>query len=434
MQKSDADQHPDSQSARNTLVTLSIVLIIIIGLLIRLHYIAATPANVRTYDYRGHISYVQFLASTAMLPEPDSCFECWQPPLYYACAAVVFRTALWLGLNPFFQLQLFSLVCMVGFIVAGVLMLRLFFDDPLLVVLGTLMLSLWPSGIVHSGRIGNEPMLYFLYSLGLLFICRWWVLGHRMEFLAASVVAFLATICKATGLLLFGVLIACVFWPFKMPSERKSTEKKDLLVMAVLLIAACSITFLHPPFGPGGDDWLIGNSSQLVPGIMVDNKPINFVRFNPVQFVSEPFVNPGHGASRHDVIQYLLKTSLFASFTFPTQTEGTARALSFILLLILLFLVLSLFGTRKPSIVRFLPIHLSLAALMTAFVFVRYRLPTSANSDFRFIYPAVITFTVLYVAAIGGLIKTKRYFCAWLGVLLVSLFLGLSSFFWLVAT
>jgi hypothetical protein len=433
MQKPDADRHPGNQWVRGSLVDLSIILIIIIGLLIRLHYISASPANVRTHDYRGHISYVQFMASTAMLPQPDSCFECWQPPLYYACAAVVFRTSLELGLNPFFLLQLFSLACMAGFIIAGTLVIRLFFSDPLLVVLGTLVLSLWPSGIVHAGRIGNEPMLYFLYGLGLLFICRWWVLGERRDFLVASVFAFLATICKATGLLVFAVLIACTYWPFGALPGRQPTKKIDQVVVAFLLVAACSITFLHPPFGPGGDDWLIGNSSQLVPEIMVGNKPVNFVRFNPVHFVTEPFVDSGDGASRHNVIHYLLKTSMFGAFAFTSESEGIAKVMSFMLLMILLYLLLSVIGRQRLSMTRFLPIYLSLAALVAAFFFVRYRLPTSANSDFRFIVPATISLTVLYVTAIGGHFAANRGAYAWIGVALMSAFLGLSSFFWLLA-
>ena len=408
MERAGAAPGPKRRLASGGWVNLVVILIVVAGLLIRLHYISATPGNVRTHDYRGHISYVQFLASTGMLPEPDSCFECWQPPLYYACAAVVFRASLDLGLNPYTLLQLLALVCSAGFIIAGVLVVRLYFSSPILVVLGTLVVSLWPSGIVHSGRIGNEPMLYLFYSLGLLFICRWWVLGRRTDFVAAAVLAFLATICKATGLLVFAVLIACTYWPFKTVPARRPTKITDQLALAILVLAACSITFLHPPFGPGDDDWLIGNASHLAPNIMVDNKPVNYVRLDPVRFVTEPFARPGEGASRHDLPHYLLKTSLFGAFTFSPESEGVARAMSFMLLLILVYLLTSLMGGKKITRARFLPVNLSLAALLAAFLFVRFRLPTSANSDFRFIVPAAISLTVLYVTLVEGHFPSNR--------------------------
>ena len=166
---------------------------------------------------------------------------------------------------------------------------------------------------------------------------------------------------------------------------------------------------------------------------MVDNRPVNYVRIDPVRFVAEPFARPGDGASRHDLPHYLLKTSLFGAFTFLPQSEGIARAISFTLLLILVYLLVSMVGDRKFMGARFLPVFFSLAALAAALVFVRYRLPTSANSDYRFIVPATISLTILYVASIDGHFAAERRVIAWIGIGLMGAFLGLSSLFWLLA-
>jgi len=62
--------------------------VLIVGMALRVGLAVVTPATVA---YDDHFTPIRLLLQEGRLPRPDQCWECYQPPLYYAVSAGVFR-------------------------------------------------------------------------------------------------------------------------------------------------------------------------------------------------------------------------------------------------------------------------------------------------------------------------------------------------------
>jgi hypothetical protein len=56
--------------------------------LLAVQYLGVTTPWVRQHDVEGHREYVNYLVSDGILPAVKQGWETWQPPLYYALAAI----------------------------------------------------------------------------------------------------------------------------------------------------------------------------------------------------------------------------------------------------------------------------------------------------------------------------------------------------------
>ncbi len=400
------------------------------ALLIRIFYFSVTPADVRDHDLGDHIGYSEYL-STRWVPPPveyatGGAF--FHPPLYYYTGALVYRaTQLFEPHNKviiYRVQQMLSLAYSMGFVLFGLLILNELLNEyqrrsglntgPIAEVsaiksthsslfwLTGALFAFWPVSIIHSVRIGNDPMLYFLFSASLYFIVRWYRSDAKRHLMLASIIGAAAIVTKANGEILVAVLgVIGLFKMFK--SGEWARYFKMAMAPVLIMFVAVAITV-----GPGlilklegkRDKLYIDNIDGLSKANLVGNTAANYFWFDTKIFITEPYTDPyDDRMGRQYFWNYLGKTGLFGEFKYPgLLSTNMAVICSFFAVLMLLYCVTGIYHMGRQDVAIMAPILLSGFFLWAGVTYMRMTFP--ANIDFRYIVPILITFCGIYSASI----------------------------------
>lgn len=414
------------------------------ALLIRLLYFMVTPGDVRDHDLGDHIGYSEYLTKHWMPPPVDYATggAFFHPPLYYYTGAIVYKATQLVEPNNkvaiFRVQQLLSLVYSMGFVLFGLMILNELLNlyrkpknetesinpthtpeevqeqsgmiarlckslknDSLLWIIGALF-AFWPVAIIHSVRIGNDPMLYCLFTASLYYIVRWYRHDKKRDLMIASIVGAAAILTKANGEILVAVL--GVIGMYKMISTKQwTTYFKMAIVPSVVMLLAVAITV-----GPGlmlkmqgkRDKLYIDNIDGLSKANLVGNTASNYFWFDVKIFITEPFTDPyDDRMGRQFFWNYLGKTGLFGEFKYPSlMSVNTAVSTSFLAVLMFIYMLCGLYHMLREDFKRMAPILLSGFFLWAGVTYMRMTFP--ANIDFRYIVPIIVTFCGLYAVSI----------------------------------
>jgi tetratricopeptide (TPR) repeat protein len=121
------------------------------------------------YDAFAHFTYVWYLAETGRVPLAHQGWEFFQPPLYYAWMAAVWKAAA--GLDPEWRLRLGTLaVALLGLVPAGAaaaLVRRAHPGDRALALLAAGSVLFLPMHLYSAGFVGNESLAAAISGLAL---------------------------------------------------------------------------------------------------------------------------------------------------------------------------------------------------------------------------------------------------------------------------
>ena len=416
------------------------------ALLIRLLYFTVTPGDVREHDLGDHIGYSEYLTQHWMPPPVEYATggAFFHPPLYYYTGAIVYKATQLIEPNNKVAIyrvqQLLSLIYSMGFVLFGLMILnellnlyrkskteaesvvtntqeevqevqeqlgimarlcKSFKEDNLLWIIGALF-AFWPVSIIHSVRIGNDPLLYFLFTASLYYIVRWFRHDQKRDLMIASIVGAAAILTKANGEILVAVL--GVIGLYKMITTKQwATYFKMAIVPCVVMLLAVAITV-----GPGlmlkmqgkRDKLYIDNIDGLSQANLVGNTASNYFWFDVKIFITEPFTDPyDDRMGRQFFWNYLGKTGLFGEFKYPSlMSVNTAVSTSFLAVLMFIYMLCGLYHMIKEDFKRLTPILLSGFFLWAGVTYMRMTFP--ANIDFRYIVPIIVTFCGLYAVSI----------------------------------
>ncbi|MCL4374463.1 glycosyltransferase family 39 protein [Patescibacteria group bacterium] len=411
------------------------------GLLIRLLYLTITPFTVRAHDADAHLQYIQYVANHWRFPAAIQGWEFYQPPLYYLIAAGVDRLAGFLHLPAPLVLQLLSLVFFMAMLVFAYLIIKLAVKSrPIYLALFALVVF-WPSGIIHSVRLGNDVLEYLTITAWLYHLGRWTKQRHLNDLDYAFVWANLALLTKLTGLipLVITGIAYLIHLRFTSIPHRKLTA--NLIVSFVLLATSLMIAFRGQIFT--GSSGLITNTANLNQALRVGNRPINYLSFDPVKFVTQPYTSAWEdNAGRQSFWFYWLKTSLFGEFTFdglilkPLAQWLSALLLILIICIFISFLIIWRFLPKQKTadeglnrLVRlYTPVSLFFIGAAIA-IHVVY--PYACSADFRYVFPIIIPALAIYgihLETVSG-----KFVLVWrrLNLGLIWLMVGLSGWFFI---
>jgi hypothetical protein len=430
----------------------SLKILILSALIIRIVYFAVTPPDVRDHDSPDHEGYIEYLAQYWVPPPLEFATggAFFHPPLYYYTGAIVYKTAKIFEPNNKFTIlrieQVLSLVYSMGFVLFGLLILdqlisaamlsqgvyrpfrassgrepdnrlnansrkelsdvsssnkRQFDAEVLFWIIGSLFVF-WPVAIIHSVRIGNDPMEYFLFTASLYYIGCWYREDKRKDLIIASLIGAAAILTKANGEILVAVL--AVVGIYKMLKSKRYLDyfKLSIAPCCVMLIAV-GITV-----APGAILMLQGKREKLyidnIEGLshanLVGNTASNFLWLDAKTFVTEPFTDPyDDRMGRQFFWNYLGKTGLFGEFKYEgLACINTAVFSSLLLLIMLVYIVLGVYYMTKDDFKRQAVLLLSGFFLWAGITYMRMTFP--ANIDFRYIVPILLTFCSLYALSI----------------------------------
>jgi hypothetical protein len=420
-----------------------LILIFIIGLLLRVLYLNTTQYDIRTHDVDGHIEYIEYIIDHHSLPPGNGGWEFFQPPLYYLFSALIVLPMHSAGADPdmtYFVLQVLSLCLFSIFLIVSILVFEKVAAglkqtskrerDTLLIIMSA-MLVFWPSGIIHSVRIGNDLLLYPLYALGLFFLTRWHDARQLHDLYLATAFACLALVTKVTGAVLLATIGAVLAYEYARARRREkymAACRKAAPILLLMVLVASAVTIMHVMSASGPDgDLLVPNSGGLSSNLRVNNSVENYLWLDAGALISPPFAMPFDDAGgRQHYWNYLLKTSLFGEFRFKQQ-ETIAIALNITAIIMAAYAIAGLLiskGAARETSTGVLTV--SLALLIAASLFLSVREPFVTSRDFRYILPAMISLCALFCTSITGYKQRRMVKLAAAGYWIAGAFILLS--------
>jgi len=416
-------------------------IMILASLFIQLIYLNNTDFTVRSHDIFGHIDYIVYIMKNFKLPAEKQCWQCYQPPLYYIISAFVYGFSTLFNAGKYYSfkiLQLLSVIYSTGFIITGIFILKRTKLNSCFFYLAAGLICFWPGLIVHSSRIGNDSLYYLFYALGLYFLISWYnTKGFNLKFIYLSVLfAVLAFFVKVNALILFTVIFILLLIKFLKSKEKKAFFLRSIPIAAAVLLALLlkfSPSVMSKIYGDK-NDLFIRNSTGLVQANMVDNFAVNYLYFDIESFLIHPYMNPWNNSTgRQWLWNYILKTSVFGEFSFESlPAKNIAMVISFLLIIMTAVFLAGFFinDNLVDSVSFNLPHLLNIILSLLAVIALRIRIPAACGSDFRYILPVIISFTLFLMLFINNL-KTAvlRYFISGL----CALFIIMSALFFLFA-
>lgn len=453
-------------------VSTPIRVLFIVALLIRIAYFSVTPSDVRDHDMGDHIGYTEYLSKNWTLPPVEYATggAFFHPPLYYYTGAIVYKATQLIEPNNkviiYRVQQILSLCYSMGFVLFGLLILQELLNryrkpvslddesindiedqtntiksgltntyytlknDNLFWIIGALF-ALWPVAIVHSVRIGNDPMLYFLVSASLYYIIRWYRYDRHKDLLIASIIGAAAVLTKANGEILIAVL--GVIGLYKM-IKTKNWAYYCKIAIAPCLIMLCAVAITVGPalilkMQGKRDKLYIDNLDGISTANLVGNTAANYLWFDAKIFITEPFADPyDDRMGRQFFWNYIGKTGIVGEFKYPKLISiNTTTICSLLAIFMFIYTIAGMYHMRKIDFKEAAPILLSGFFFWAGVTYMRMTFP--ANIDFRYIVPILITICALYAMSIISFERAGALRMANIGKVLALMFTATGAIF-----
>lgn len=386
--------------------------VMVLGIVVLLAYWCVTPWQLRTHDVGldgGHLGYATWIADRLSLPKASDGWTYYHPPLYYILAALVLRTADLLSISRPEALQIFSLVLWLVFLHAAAACLRLSLRGrECWLLIATTALVLWPSGIIHSIRIGNDVPTYAASALATLCMLRWWKTRRYGPLAGVAIWTAVALGCKTSSIALVATGLLLAGWRILFPDCRGrlraigQTAVLGIGTFAGLALGLASNLY-HYWRGETGN-WLVGNVSGLADGLRV---PVSLKAFLPLDiptFLVTPWISPWDDATgRGNFWNYLLRNSLSGEFSFDGSTQRfIAMAWGILLLTVSALALREIFRVLAgragaTTAYRLRPVLLLIFFWVASLIALRIQAPFSCSNDFRYIVPILIPAVIIGV-------------------------------------
>lgn len=395
---------------------------LIIGLIVCLVYLTHTGPSTRTFDVYeggGHRDYIEYLITHRTTPPPGDGWEYHQPPLYYTLAALSKTLLISPKLYSDTWGQLLALWFWVVFLMASLATLRISLPKKgVALLIASAAVCLWPAGVIHSIRIGNDIPLYTFYALAFYYTVRWWQSRKNNLLLYASLWASLALLTKSNALAAWGVIgVLFLTEAYRLWTHRKVrlNQIRKIRSAFIVLAATFSITMILN-FGDNvmhyldgtSNDWLLSNVSDTIhSGLQVGNKPANYLVFDLATYLQHPFITSWDDKyGRQYFWNFVWRSSLTSEFIFQGQLLNIWGILNGIFLLMMLTGI-ALYAVQQGTLLdartRYRGLYRNLpwiAAVIMPFVLLlayRIKVPLSCNTDFRYVYPVLLPLLYLSV-------------------------------------
>lgn len=386
-------------SNRNLIIIGTLTL----GVLLRLFYFSFTPPEVRSHDLDGHLERLErvTIQEKIVLPTLGHCWQCHHPPLYYLISAQVYKLANWSGLNSptllHRLLQWLALIFSIGFLILGLLAVKRLITNDSWLAIAALTLSLWPSAILHSVRIGNDSLLYLFYAFSFFFLIRWWQDQKIVDLSLAFLGGILATLTKLNGLVILGLVgLFSLTYLFKLLRQRNYRSIIYLAILYLLTTITLGIVLYQPLLNNTAAPKLVNTPTE---NLRVSNQLANLATIDLPALIKNGGINPYQDESgRQYFLNTLLETALFGEFGIINpinQRLALTAGIFFILLIIFNLIGFCLYYREGAKDHDFILLVITAAALVLAAAAFRALYPFAPSADFRYILPILLSLAPL---------------------------------------
>lgn len=366
---------------------------LVIGIVLRLLYVFATPSWSHSYDWLGHREYITHMLHTWSIPAAQAGWETFQPPLYYfLCAGMLRLESLLFGVQYLEHLQALSLVLSV---VTLIIAWRIGEENvegktQKLMFLG--IVATFPGLIYFSSQITNDGLMTMLTFAWFLVLLRWHRSPSWQMWTLASAIVGVTLLTKSTGVLLVPIQALTAI------SVHHRSWKQTILrwcsLLLVLGVIAGWLLFLR--FVVQGETSIVGNIHKLSEKTLMENTAQNLLLFSPFHILRFPFVNEVTFTTTRTqyFLEYFLRASLFGSFAFP-QILQVCMLLLISAETMLLLLIAGIAGILKRWRSD-APMFWCLLILFAGVIAFRLTYPMTSNQHFRFV-PLIVAPVAYFV-------------------------------------
>lgn len=427
-------------------------LMFIVGIVASLIYLLHTDPRTRTFDVYeggGHRDYIHYLINERAPPPPGEGWEYHQPPLYYLIAAVANAGIAPADLHSDYWGQLLALWFWCIFLVASLGTLnRSLGKRGWALLLASISVCLWPAGLIHSIRIGNDVPLYAFYALAFYYCVVWWKSRASNDLFWAAIWASAALLTKSNALAIWGVIgILYLVESYRLFSKPANPLARKKIITNFVILAVCFVVTLALNFGDNiwhylegrSEDWLLSNVSTTINArLRVANEPFNYLVFDLATFLKYPFISTWDDIyGRQYFWNFVWRSALSSEFSFRGEALAVWGSVNGVLLLIMLAGI-CLYGIQQQTLLtrgeihralmRNLPWYLALVLPFLLLLAYRIKVPLSCNTDFRYIYPVLLPLLFFSALAWRAQPQLKCARAMALGAPLIAL----SSWLWLI--
>lgn len=264
-----------------------ITLIVLSGAFMRVFLgIYSPPTN----SFDDHLEPISHYINNNERPLPNTCWECYQPPLYYVLSAAVFKSTFAITKSYFYSWKFVQFINIIfsilNLIIISKILNQIKFKNKLLIPLVISIIAFLPKDIYSSVMITNDYILVFLTSLSIYYFLKYLNIQSTSNLLRILLVVFLGAISKQHGLILSLIPLYIIYKSF-------FKEKTNIIILLPLitLLLMCSDEIWK--YGKTGI-WLVSNqdffkyaSSQL-PGNIFN---VSFYNIQFIELIKNPFLS-----------------------------------------------------------------------------------------------------------------------------------------------
>ena len=381
-----------------------ILAVIIIGIILRIIYIAYTPITKRQHDMEkevGHLAYIETIYETGKLPEHNK-WQFYQQPLHHIISAVWLKLAEVFGIgleNAEESLQILTAIYSSVIIVISYFILKeLGIDDKLKLLVITI-IAVHPTFIILSGSINNDILMIMLTFFGMLYLIKWYKNSSMKNTIILALTTGLIALTKISGAIIAIPILYIFmdkFWrDYFLEKNRKKTIKKYILECIVFVVIALGIGLSYSM----RNLLLFNQSIFYVPKagqIVYCGDRSLFDRFNP--FSKEWLKVFAYPVGDCNVWAYLIKSSLFGEYHLESINVISVAMLILnvaIIMISLICLFKLLITKEKTMELKMIIVFYFTQILM--FVYSNIKMPYACTMDFRYIVPTIL-FGMIFIA------------------------------------
>lgn len=419
--------------------------ILLLAILLRVYVVSNTHALERSHDVYGHIEYMDILIAEKSLPEVQKCWSCYHPPYYFATMATAKALLTSAGLTEFSIYQFLGLGSVAMYSLClyfAFLTIRRFSPWPGRQIFAMGLFAFLPSSVMHSVAINNDLWMFTFFTIAFYYFIVWWQSKVTRFYYISLGFAALSIIIKANGIVMFGILgffalgYAIAHYRNFFTMVKRFAPAAVIMGMTLLFNPLVDKT-LRPAGEQASEGSFIGNAEGLSTELRIGNDPRNYLFFDPMDFVNQPFVHPlDDNSGRQFFWATLFKTALYGEFRDPHIYDGgkelrkaIAPIISLAFLFLLVFIIVHAVLMRKENMERYVPLYVLIATCIAALLFIRYMLPSFPFNDFRYIWTVLIAPCVLAPLAVDACRQRNLPMLSYIGYGAMSVFIFLSIAF-----
>lgn len=226
-----------------------ILAVIILGIALRIAYIAYTPIDKRQHDMEkdvGHLAYIETIYETGKLPEHNK-WQFYQQPLHHIISAGWLKINEKLGVSLQTAeegLQILTAIYSSAIIVISYFILKeLNIDDKLKLLIIT-MIAVHPTFIILSGSINNDILMIMLTFLAILYLIKWYKNSSMKNTVILAITTGLIALSKISGTIIAVPILYIFidkFWKNYFEKKDKTVIKSYILKFLIFGVIALGL-------------------------------------------------------------------------------------------------------------------------------------------------------------------------------------------------